>query len=200
MLRDMLYEESASSNRANAESKFYTLFLVVSIICFAIGGITAFFATSVLSTVATDPSYTTMGKVIMFVGWILFILAFLGAGVLFWFIKKKFNVSYDYTFVEDELRVTKVFNGRSRKQITVISVQSILKIGYCEKPSFADVMRGLHGKPCYLTPNKTPADGKMWIYVLVSGTLDKTLYIIECKQMLLEYLVQTAGVNKFERG
>lgn len=200
MLRDRLYEESASSSRANAESKLYTLFLVLSIICFAVAGVTAFYSTAVLPTTASDPEIPSDAKIFTFVSWILFIAIFLGLGVLFWFIKKRFNVSYDYTFVEDELRVTKVFNGRSRKSVAVITAQSILRIGYCENASFADVLRGLRNKPCYLTPNKTPADGKMWIYIVVSGALDRTVYVAECTKTLLEYLVQSAGVNKFERG
>ncbi len=199
MLRDLLYEESATSSRANAEAKYYTFFLVLSIICFVFAGISAFFATSVIQGVIADEAYTTLGKILAIAVWILFVLTFAGVGLLFWFIKKRFNLSYDYTFVEDELRVTKVFNGRSRKYFTTISADSILKIGWCDKPSFQNTMRGIQGKPKYLTPNKTPAEEKDFIYLLVGGSLGKTLYVLECRQILMEYLVQSAGVNKLER-
>lgn len=196
--RDLLYEESASSNRAQAESKFYTLFLVVSVICFVIAGVTAFFATSVIQEVAVSDAETEQ-KVFSVVSWIFFILIFVGGGFAFWFLKKRFNLSYDYSFVEDELRVTKVFNGRSRKYFTTISADFILRIGDCEKPSFRDVSRGIQGKTVYLTPNKTPAEGKKFIYVLVGGSLGKRLYVLECRQILLEYLVRSAGIDKFQR-
>lgn len=199
MLRDMLYEESATSNRESAESKLYMVFLVLSIVCVAFAGITLFFATSVIQGVFSNDAYTTFGRILITVSWVAFVAAFLGAGAAFWFLKKKFNVSYDYTFVEDELRVTKVFNGRSRKYFTTISADSILKIGWCDKPSYRDVLRGIQGKPKFLTPNKTPAEEKDFVYVLVSGSLGKTLYILECRQILVEYLVQAAGVNKLER-
>lgn len=199
MQRDLFYEESAASNRAKTESKLYMLFLVVSIIAFAAAGISAFFATSAFQGILGSDA-DTAAKIIPIVQWILFILAFLGIGLVFWFLKKKFNVSYDYVFVEDELRVTKVFNGRSRKFFTTIASDAVLRIGWVEKPSFSDALRGLQGKKAvYLTPNKTPADDKEFIYLLVSGALGKTLYVIECRRELLEYLVQAAGINKLER-
>ena len=187
------------SARAQTETKFYMFFLVLAIVCFVLAGIVAFFSTSFIPGILADEELTTMGKVFN-VGFLIFlILAFLGSGFAFWLIRKKFNVSYDYTFVEDELRITKVFNGRSRKYFATISADSVLRIGWCEKPSFQDVMRGLSGKPRFLTPNKTPAEDKSFVYVLVGGSLGKTLYILECRQILLEYLVRSAGINKLER-
>ncbi len=200
MQRDLLYEESAVCSRAATEEKFYILFLVLSILCFVVAGVTAFFATSVFQGVIGNEELETVQKVVIIGVWLIFILSFVGGGVVFWFIKKRFNLSYDYTFVEDELRITKVFNGRSRKYFGTISADSILKIGYCEKPSYDNVLRGLQGnKPKFLTPNKYPAEDKQFIYLLVGGSLGKTLYILECRQMLLEYLVRAAGINKFER-
>lgn len=199
MQRDMLYEESATCNRENAESKLYTVFLVLSVVCIAFAAITIFFATAAIQGFFADEALTTFGKIFYTIVWIAFILAFLGGGAAFWFLKKRFNISYDYSFVEDELRVTKVFNGRSRKFLTTISADAILRIGWCEKPSYRDVLRGIQGKPKFLTPNKTPAEEKDFVYVLVSGSLGKTLYVLECRQILVEYLVQAAGVNKLER-
>ncbi len=196
---EMLYEESATSTRAGAERRFYTVFLVLSIFFFVVAGIIAFFSTSVIPTIleSDDPAGI---KAFSILTWIVPILALVGGGVLFWFIKRRFNVSYDYTFVEDELRVTKVYNGKSRKYLTTITADNILKIGWADKPSFADTVRGVQGqKAKYLTPNKMPAEEKEFIYLLVSGPLQKVLYVIECRRDLLEYLVKAAGVRKLER-
>lgn len=198
-MRDMLYEESATSNREAAEAKFYMLYLVLSVVCFAIGGIVLFFATSFIRGIAIDDELSTLEKALNIGVLVFVVVALLGCGTIFWFIKKRFNVSYDYTFVEDELRVTKVFNGRSRKPFTTIRADFIYKIGWCEKPSYRDVLRGIEGKPKFLTPNKTPAEDKEFIYVLVGGTLGKTVYVLECRRALLEYLVQSAGIDKLER-
>ena len=40
---EMLHEESATSTRASVERRFYTVFLVFSIIFYSIAGIIAFF-------------------------------------------------------------------------------------------------------------------------------------------------------------
>ncbi len=197
---EMLHEESATSTRASVERRFYTVFLVFSIIFYSIAGIIAFFSTSTIPSILESNEITTLGKVFSILTWILPILMLVGGGTLFWFIKRRFNVSFDYVFVEDELRVTKVYNGKSRKYLTTITADNILKIGWVEKPSFADTLRGVQGqKAKYLTPNKSPAAEKEFIYLLVSGPIQKTLYVIECRRELLEYIVKTAGVRKLER-
>ncbi len=197
---EMLYEESATSTRAGAERRFYTVFLVFSILFFVIAGIIAFFSTSMIPSILESDVFTTLEKVFDILTWIVPILLLIGAGILFWFIKRRFNVSFDYSFVEDELRVTKVYNGKSRRYVTTITADNILKIGWVEKPSFVDTLRGVQGqKAKYLTPNKSPAEEKEFIYLLVSGPLQKTLYVIECRRELLEYLVKAAGVRKLER-
>lgn len=193
MAREMLYEESATSARAQKESVFYTLFLVASIVCFAFAGITTFFATSVIRGFFADDALSNTGKIVYTVTWVVFIAAFLALGVILWFIKKRFNVSYDYNFVEDELRVTKIFNGRSRKYLTTIAAGKILKIGWCDRQSYADVLRGLQGKPVRLTPNKIPAEDKEFIYLLTAGSLQRTVYVLECTRQMLEYIVLAAG-------
>ena len=197
---EMLYEESATSTRAGAERRFYTVFLVFSILFFVVAGIIAFFSTSMIPSILESDVFTTLEKVFDILTWIVPILLLIGAGILFWFIKRRFNVSFDYSFVEDELRVTKVYNGKSRRYVTTITADNILKIGWVEKPSFVDTLRGVQGqKAKYLTPNKSPAEEKEFIYLLVSGPLQKTLYVIECRRELLEYLVKAAGVRKLER-
>ena len=108
-------------------------------------------------------------------------------------------MSYDYTFVEDELRVTKVFNGKSRKHIRTFKAEQILKIGYVDSASFERTIAGLQGKKAIpLTPNQEPAEGKIFIYILYSTSVEKKVYVLECRKELLEYLVFATGRSKFE--
>ena len=61
-------------------------------------------------------------------------------------------------------------------------------------------MAGLQGKKAVpLTPNNEPAEGKIFIYLLYSSSIEKRVYVLECRKELLEYLVFAAGRNKFER-
>ena len=75
----------------------------------------------------------------------------------------------------------------------------MLKIGYVERDSFRRTLEGVRDKKAvYLTPNREPAEGKMFIYILYSSSIEKTLYVMECRQQMLEYIVLAAGRSKFE--
>ncbi len=202
-MRDALYEESAQSLKSKSEARMYMVFHVLSIICVVLA-VVWFFITIMIVPSVID-SYNegrTDGIgiavwVFEFVGplLILLLLAF-----LFFRFKRRFNISFDYLFVEDELRITKVFNGRKRKFITTIKADQILKIGNCEdEDGFENTMRGLGGKkPKFMTPNREPAEDKYFIYILRSSSIEKNVYVIECRINMLEYLVRAAGRNKLE--
>ena len=76
----------------------------------------------------------------------------------------------------------------------------ILQIGYVDSASFERTIAGIQGKKAIpLTPNREPAEGKMFIYLLYTSSVGKKVYVLECRQELLEYLVFAAGRNKFVR-
>ncbi len=196
----MLYEESAGSTRAAKESKLYTLFKVFAIIFFVLAGIVALtFFMTILDYILVNFE-SALARLIQTLPWVFLMLLFGGTGLVFWFLKNRFNVGYDYIFVQDELRITKVFNGKKRKFLTTIHADQILKLGWADRDSYEDTLRGLgNKKPKIFTPNRAPAEGKEFIYIFVSGSIEKSLYVIECRQTLLEYLVYAAGRNKLEQ-
>ncbi len=198
MQRDKFYEESAVSNRSKRESKLYTAFLVVAVFFFIIGGIMVFFSYSQISNTLKSTVLNTNGKVVYIVGWIAMLVMDLIIGIVLFRLKNRFNVSYDYTYVDDEVRFTKVFNGRRRKHIATVTMDNLLRIGYCDKPSYENALRELRGrKPNILTPNKTPAEEKFRIYLLVNTSFERKIYVLECRKEMLEYLVFAAGRNKW---
>ena len=198
MQKDKLYEESAVSKRSERESKFYTAFFVLAMIFFAAAAIVLFFSFNDIANVVNNDQLSTASKVLFVVTRIGLVVAFALIGLLFFLLKNRFNVSYDYIYVDDEVRFTKVFNGRRRKFITTVTMENILRIGYCDKPSYENALRELRGKkPRVLTPNKTPAEDKIFIYLLVNTSMERKLYVIECRKEMLEYLVFAAGRNKW---
>lgn len=198
MQRDKFYEESAISNRSQKESKLYTAFFVLAMIFFVIGAILLFFSFNDILNVANDAQLTGLGKALFIIIRIGLVLSFVFIGLLFFLLKNRFNVSYDYIYVEDEVRFTKVFNGRRRKYITTVTMENLLRIGYCDKPSYENALRELKGKkPIVLTPNRTPAEEKFFVYLLVHTSFERKLYVIECRKEMLEYLVFAAGRNKW---
>ena len=198
MQRDKLYEESAISTRSEKESKFYTVFFVMAMIFFVIGGIMLVFTYSQITSVLGNTVLNTNGKVLYIVGWVALLAVFFLIGLAFFLLKNRFNVSYDYTYVDDEVRLTKVFNGRRRKYIATVTMENLLRIGYCDKPSYENALRELRGKkPRILTPNKAPAEEKFFIYLLVNTSMERKIYVLECRKEMLEYFVFAAGRNKW---
>ncbi len=205
MVRDGFYEESATSARSKTEEKYYRVFFILAVICFVIGAFIASFSFTYVvnvldSTVAEDGTVYTFARIFAFVQWFGMIAIFLGVGLIFWFLKNRFNVSYDYVFVEDELRITKVINGKKRKYLTTLKADSILQIGWVESDAYERACRGLDGKrPKKCTSNREPIEGKEFIYIVYSTSIAKMIYILECRRMLLEYLVLAAGRTKLEQ-
>lgn len=196
-MRDAFYEESASSQHAAAESKKYMVFHVTGIICIVAAAIHAFFSITFVPAIIGEAE-DTLTRVLSLVQWFAPFLLLVGGWLLAWWWKKRYNVSYDYVFVEDELRISKVFNGKKRKFLVKLTADSILKLGLCDNDSYERTISGREKSVCRMTPNKTPSEGKMFIYVVNSGAIDKTVYVLECREQLLGHLVQAAGRNKLE--
>ena len=196
-MKEAFYEESAVCIKSKREGMIYKIFHIASIVMFVLAGIWLSFSfTFILDNLSAGAS--GMALVIVLIEWFLFPLCSIAAGIALLFLKRHFNVSYDYTFVEDELRVTKVYNGKRRKYLTTLKAEQMLKIGWCDKDSFERTKQGA-GKPKLLTSNKEPMEEKEFIYILYSSSIAKTLYVLECRQLLLEYIVRAAGRNKLER-
>ena len=198
MAKDALYEESAQPVNAKKQAKWYLTFHIFFILFTVLTGFHAFVCLMVIPK--SFGVYSGLSLIIFLISW-LGPLVMLGlTAFLFWWIRRRFNVSYDYLFVQDELRITKVFNGKRRKYLVTLAADHILQIGYCEGTTFERTYAGLNGaKPKIMTPNREPAEGKDFIHILYSSTAGKTLYILECRKEMLDYLVLAAGRNKFVR-
>lgn len=202
MQQGMLYEESAISTNSAHEVKMWRVFHVMQWIFIVLSAIGVFLSMLFVPSMfdAYNKDHNLSALIFTLVTWFGGLGSLVLIAVLFWRLKLRRNVSYDYNFVEDELRVSKVFNGRKRKFLHRIAADHILKIGYCDRPSFEDTARPFDKKSIkYLTPNYEPAEEKFFFYILYSDSVGKRLYIIESREMMLEYLVRAAGRNKFER-
>ena len=198
MARTTFYEESATSVNAQTEARIAKAYNIASIIALSIAALIVFLSLTYIPSMFM--MYEGVALVLNLIVFFAPILALIGLFFLFRHLKRKKNISYDYTFVEDEVRITKVFNGKSRKFQHTLSAAQMLKIGYVDKDSFRRTLEGVRNKKAvYLTPNKEPAEGKIFIYILYSSSIEKTLYVLECRQQMLEYIVLAAGINKFER-
>lgn len=190
---DVLYEECAvNKNSARGEKIYkilnvaYYFFLILAII----GLVTVL---SNIGGVLTelDPSAKEEEKqavaflqTFFFLG--VFVLITCGSlSLALFFLKRRINISYDYTFVSGELRIVKVFNINRRKLVTKISNENILQLGDVDSSSYTRLSSDPTNKQVVCTPNVEPKQGKFFLYIHVSDPTGKKLYVLECREELL---------------
>ena len=110
-------------------------------------------------------------------------------GVLFT-VKRRLNVSYDYVFVSGELRISKVFNVNRRKFLYRIEGDAILKIGDIDNGNYERLRSDPMTKELVCTPNDSAAEGKFFMYIHTSESTGKKLYVLECRETLLENILK----------
>jgi hypothetical protein len=125
-----------------------------------------------------------MGQSMLFMALFFFIPSLTGA-IGFYFLKKRVNINYDYTFVSGELRIVKVFNVNKRKLVTKIQSENILQLGDYESESFIRLATDPMNKQVICTQNDTPMQGKFFLYIHASEPIGKRLYILECREEML---------------
>ena len=105
--------------------------------------------------------------------------------------KKLFNVSYDYCFVEGELRISKVFNINRRRLVARIDCGDMIQVGDFENPSYDRFKDDSTIKEIVCTPNSEPMDGKFFMYVLANYD-GRTLFLLACRENLLINIMKFA--------
>ena len=116
---DVLYEESAvNANAAKGEKRykilnlftwFFGVLALIFAILFVIGLVSFLMA---MSAMKAEDRAAAIGSLIFY---FMMITLFGGPWLACFLMKRKINVSFDYTFVSGELRISKVFNVNRRK-------------------------------------------------------------------------------------
>lgn len=190
---DVLYEESAVNARAKKREKIYKIVNVFSVI---FGVLTAIFAMLVLFSLigmigakGEAKSYGISYAVSM-----LFPALFFGGLFAYtYFLKRRLNVSYDYTFVSGELRIARVYNTNKRKFLYRIDAEEMMQIGDVDSEGFDRlVQKDPSMKRIVCTPNDTPMEGKFFLYLQVANSYGRNLYILECREEMLVQILHFA--------
>ncbi|MCI5975642.1 MAG: hypothetical protein MRZ13_06195 [Clostridiales bacterium] len=186
---DVLYEESAvNANAAKGEKRykilnlftwFFGVLALIFAILFVIGLVSFLMA---MSAMKAEDRATAIGSLIFY---FMMITLFGGPWLACFLMKRKINVSFDYTFVSGELRISKVFNVNRRKFLYRIDAESIQKMGDTDSPSFDRVISDPSVKKIVCTPNAEPSGGKFFLYIVTSESGGRRVYILECREELL---------------
>ncbi len=186
---DVLYEESAvNANAAKGEKRykilnlftwFFGVLALIFAILFVIGLVSFLMA---MSAIKAEDRAAAIGSLIFY---FMMITLFGGPWLACFLMKRKINVSFDYTFVSGELRISKVFNVNRRKFLYRIDAESIQKMGDADSPSFDRVISDPSVKKIVCTPNAEPSGGKFFLYIVTSESGGRRVYILECREELL---------------
>ncbi len=182
---DVFYEESALAQNAKKGSIFCTIIQLCSIGCYVIGALIALFSIMLIPINALVLP-------------LLFAASYIGGGVLFGMLKKRFNVSYDYCFVSGELRISRVFNTTKRRLLTRFGAENIIQIGDIDCPSFERFKADPNVKTVICTSNDEAAENKFFMYIYAEDN-GKKLYVLECREELLVHIMKFAKRTVLDR-
>ena len=183
---DVLYEESSTAKNASKGAKKYTVLNILSF-CFLFLAIAA-----TLFFVLFIPSVGDM----IFFG--TSALSLFGCWFVLFRWKNSTNVSYDYSFVSGELRISKVVNINKRKLLTRFETDSIIQIGDVDSTSYDRFKADPNVKKIICTSNDEAAEGKFFMYILVEQE-GRKLYVLECREELLLNIMRFAKRTTLDR-
>ena len=187
---DILYEECAVNQKAARDEKLYKFMnvgfyisLIISIVSFLsalmnmpLGG-----GEGLTGEALTAYEYA---KALFSIS-LFFFFPFASGALALYLLKRRVNISYDYTFVSGELRIVKVFNVNRRKLVTKIQPEEILQLGDLDNESYGRLASNTMNKQVICTPNVDPMPGKFFMYAHVADPTGKKIYVLECREELL---------------
>lgn len=186
---DVFYEESAvASNAKQGEKKYRTLHVLSNVILVLL----VFLA---IITIANIPLSAEAFPLFLF--FLFNTLCLFGIWYVLFRWKRSLNVSYDYSFVSGELRISKVYNINKRRFIARLNCEEILQIGDCDNPSYERLKADPSIKEILCSSNDVPQEGKFFMYIFIDDN-GKNLYVLECRETLLMHIMRFAKRTALE--
>lgn len=168
---DAFYEESSVAHDSKKGARRYKILNIVANVFLALG----IFCLMLVLNIPTS----------LLVLWALVLIWLFSTWFVLFKMKGRFNVSYDYCFVSGELRIARVMNVNKRKPVAKFDCADIVQVGDVENSSFERLSADPNTKTVMCTSNDEPADDKFFMYILVSNSDGKKLYVLECREQLL---------------
>ena len=199
---EAFYEESAICKDTEKKAKGYAVLHILSIIFLILGVIAMVVGLFNFPIPPKEENFTTNADYLNaldgYKGYFMLCVISLALGTLFlllwftfWVIKAKINISYDYCFINGELRISRIYNVNKRKLLVVIDCAEILQIGDADNSSFERLKADPTTSFIVCTPNMAPQGDKFFMYVLCNRG-GKELYVLECRENMLMNILKFA--------
>lgn len=180
-MREDFYEGSVGPQNIKSQKFLYTVYSIFFVLALIVFCITFYF-------------WFMLGDT----GFILLFSTFLIMAIVFYLIRRKLYLFYDYTYVSGELRIVKVINGKSRKLFLKFDCKSINQIGKVWSQSFDKLYDEKQHKLKIATPNGLKSENQLY-YMTLNLDNEKILLVLECEEKLLTYIVANRGRGIIER-
>lgn len=181
-MQEIFYEESVNThNQASAKRKYrvYQIFSIISVI------LAVFSIFNVLFGRIDADQGITKAVIVYIVIWLVMAAVMIFAAVFLARKKHVFFLSYDYTFVSGDLRISKVFNNRRRKHLYNIPTDRIIKMGRVGSDSYVKTKASPDTKEEILTPNTEAEEDKEFFYIHAQTNVGKRVLVLECRIQLI---------------
>lgn len=198
-MQEIFYEESVSMHVPKPAKIRYITFTVSGILCILFAVFAVVYVWLIFNMPIEEDAEIDIGAFFRsLIPWaVLFVIMVVGA--VFFLIKRhSFYLSYDYTFVSGELRLSKVFHERKRKLLYRLSEERIIKIGKVGSESYKKLKASPDIKEDILTPNDTAAEDREFYYIQANTNVGKRLLVVECRQQLIVTIVRYMNKNILE--
>lgn len=180
-MREELYENSAAPRNEKRQKTFYTIYNVLFI-----AAVVAFCLFLYMFLIFGD------------IGFIVLTVFSALSGVLFYVIRRKLLVYFDYTFVSGEVRIVRVINGKFRKKFLVFDSKDVFIVGKVGSKEFEKLYESSDVKKKMATPNGFSSDVTLY-YAGVNINGERNLVVMECQEKFLSCIVSIAGRNIIEK-
>lgn len=187
-MQEIFYEESVDThNQASAKRRFmvYRIFSVVSFVFAVFAFLTLLYGVPI----DTDEGFTAP-VIISLVVWLVLMAAMIALGIFFARKKHAFYLSYDYTFISGDLRISKVFNNRRRKHLYNVPTDRIIRIGRVGSESYEKLKKSPDVKEDICTPNTEADDDKEFFYIHAQTNVGKKILVLECRIQLIYTVIR----------
>lgn len=177
--------------------RMYIVFTVLGALCIVF----ALFALFSLYIVwfFTDAEQTTMTQIIITtVIWVVVMILMIVGAVLMLKKRHSFYISYDYTYVSGDLRISKVMHQRKRKHLYTISENRMIKIGRYDSESYKKLKASPENKEDILTPNEEAGEGKEFFYIYTGTAVGKKILVLECRLEMISAIIRHLNKNILE--
>ncbi len=192
-MQEVFYEESVSMHDERPAKRRYTVFTVFTVLCI----IFALFSLLNIMWMNVSEGFT-QSVIVSLIFWGVSLILMVAAAIFFTIKKHSFFVSYDYTFVSGELRISKVFHNRKRKLLYRLEDVRLIKIGRFDSESYKKLKSSPDNKEDILTPNAEAEEGKEFFYIQASTNVGKKILVLECRLQLIYTIVRYMNKNILE--